>query len=149
MTAIAEIHKCTAECFPATQATRLLQAALQSMSVIRIAVETLRTQSEAFTARGHERGLVPEFVLLVRLAFAYAFDLRSMQAVQLVLVISFLVEKTPGKLEKLLKRFPQWAIAGSLPVDVANGPPQPGLETRESPLQLTSLPSYGHAGRLS
>ena len=68
----------------------LFQRRAQSMAVIGIARQSLRTQNPVALVRRRNCHFTAEFIALVRLAFGNALHLRLMQGIQLVRVLRLL-----------------------------------------------------------
>ena len=78
------------------------------------------------TCNGH---LDPKLELLVRLAFADAFHLGCVQAVELVLVLPLLAQQTPGQVKLCRKRSLQIGSPTDFPNNISIHPAQENLQS--------------------
>jgi hypothetical protein len=106
---------------------------MQGVPVIRIAWQRHHAEDEAAPVRHGDTDLDAELVLLVRLAFGEAFDLGSVQGIELAGVVPLLGEQPIDQGEGAGKVRRQGLIAGELAPDVARHPAEKGLE----PLDFT------------
>src|SRR6266516_7722665 len=96
--------------------------------------------------RGGDADLDPELVGTVRLALADAFDLRSVQRINLAASLAALLfQHAPGQEQRPHERFPQNLIPGNVPLDVANDPAEIGLELAQAPVGALELMGMGVA----
>jgi len=103
------------------------------MSVIGVAGQCLGMQGELAALgamqRGGNRYFDAKLVRRVRLALADAFDLRSMQAIDLAAaLITVLLEHLGGQVQRPEEGRLKVVFTGDLSADVADGAPQIGLE---------------------
>jgi len=76
--------------FKVAQPLGLLYRPVESVSVIRVAVQRFRANYKIIFRRGRNTHLATKLVLLMSFAFGDALHFRCMQAVQLVLVLALL-----------------------------------------------------------
>src|SRR6266849_2887114 len=93
-----------------------------------IAGQRHHAEDEAAPVGHGDADLDAELVLLVRLAFGEAFDLGSVQGIELAGVVSLLGEQPVDQDEGAGKVRRQGLIAGELAPDVARHPAEKGLE---------------------
>ena len=80
--------------FSCSKQAHLLDGFGQRVTVVGMARQAAHTDHQTFLVRGGDGDLNAEFVWLACLAFGNALNLRGMQAVELVLVLGFLLEQS-------------------------------------------------------
>ena len=102
----------------------LLELLGQRVSVIRAPGQAAGAEDEARLVGRRERGLHTELVALVGLALAQAFHFRGVDAVELVLVLRFLLDDSLGRGQCVgERRFTQRVARFDLALDVAHHSP--------------------------
>lgn len=81
----------------------LIESLLESMTIVRIAMERQRRHRPVLMCRGGNPHLAPELISLVYLALADTFHIWFMNRVQLVLVVLALRKQPIGEIQKLSK----------------------------------------------
>ena len=127
-------------------------AAPQRMAVIRIARQRLGVQHELAARRagigGDDRDLDAELIGRAGLAFADAFDLGSMEGIQLPAALALLLgTDLAGARKRPLRMPPQGRLAGDLAADVADDAAEPRAQNAQLPAMALELLGVGIAPR--